>query len=110
MGGVVLNRPGCAAHLAGMGQHQWWARIREKVREVLVGKQPTGNLSDYDPINCDRTSRVIVDSVEGARCDSKTFTSFDNLSADWDRLMASGGDDRVTPTHCEGGNCSMKGR
>lgn len=61
--------------------------LREWLRVRLVGQRPTGTLADYDPENCDRTSRIIVDSVEGARCDSRTFTSYEELAADFDRLL-----------------------
>lgn len=61
---------------------------KERLFDLLRGKRPTGGLADFAPENSERTARIVVDSLEGARCDPRTFNSFTALSEDFDRLMS----------------------
>lgn len=44
-------------------------------------------LSAYSPEESDRSSRIVVDSIEGARCDSRSFSSYDELAEEFAELL-----------------------
>lgn len=60
--------------------------VKDYVRALIVGERPKGTLDDYSPRMTDRTARIVVDAVEGARYDSRNFTSSSDLAADLERL------------------------